>query len=110
MAVGVRRLGPGDEAILTMLAEEDADFDVEGRGKPLPPLSAEAMREYLEGRSILHWVAEAHQGWRATFCVAFCASARRPLPRCCIGVRRACRRRGVGRALVHALKRLDEGA
>jgi hypothetical protein len=38
MSVSIKRLGPGDEAILETLAREDADFDLEGRGEALTPL------------------------------------------------------------------------
>jgi hypothetical protein len=43
-SVSVRRLAPGDEPLLERLAREDGDFDVDGRGSPLRPLSPAGLR------------------------------------------------------------------
>lgn len=37
MAVTVRRLGPGDEPVLALLARETAEFDLAGRTPPESP-------------------------------------------------------------------------
>jgi len=58
MTVIVRRLGPGDEGALTLLAREDADFDIAGRGGGLEPLRADDAQSYLSDPRLLHWVAE----------------------------------------------------
>jgi hypothetical protein len=57
MPISIRRLGPGDEPILTLLANEDADFDLDGRGEPLAPLTAAKAQAYLANSAVLHWVA-----------------------------------------------------
>ena len=57
MSVSIKRLGPGDEAIVALLSEEDADFDLEGRGSALEPLGPSAVQRYLANPSVLHWVA-----------------------------------------------------
>src|SRR5215831_2206646 len=44
-AIDIRRLGPGDVQVLTLLAREDEDFDLEGQGgieTPLAPGTASA--------------------------------------------------------------------
>lgn len=99
----IRRLGPGDEAILAGLATEDADFDLDARGAPLPPLGPDAAQRYLANPAVLHWVAaEADQIVGHVYCllVPLRSGAGQELLLYEIGVRQAWRRRGVGRALV----------
>ena len=57
----VRQLGPGDEHILMLLNDEDAAFDLPGRGGARPHLPPAAAAAYLSDASVLHWIAE-HQG------------------------------------------------
>src|SRR4051794_5524329 len=57
MSVSIKRLGPGDEPILDLLAKEDADFDLEGRGGSLQPLEPARAQSYLANPAVLHWVA-----------------------------------------------------
>src|SRR5579872_796395 len=103
MALTIRRLGLDDQEVLALLAREDADFDVDGRGEALEPLDDEASRRYLQNPSLLHWVAEEEgrvighlNGYilplRADGIVEFLLYE--------IGVRTTHRRRGVGKALV----------
>lgn len=90
-----RRLGPGDEALLALLATEGPDFDVATR--------------YLANPAVLHWVAFDGEHGDNPVGTLFCLHL--PLPSGDgeevllheIGVRRAWRRRGVGRALLAAL-------
>jgi ribosomal protein S18 acetylase RimI-like enzyme len=102
----VRRLGPGDEALLALLAREDEDFDMAGRGGGRQPLPAEAASAYLADAQVLHWVAE--EGGVVVGHLQ-CHLLRRRTGDSLevllfeIGVRSARRRQGVGRALVRTL-------
>jgi GNAT superfamily N-acetyltransferase len=105
-AVVVRRLGPGDESVLALLARDDADFDMDdGRG-PRTPLGAEAARAHLTDPRVLHWAA-----WAGTEVVGFVFCLVLPMRKQParelllyeIGVREAWRRLGVGRRLVSAM-------
>ncbi|MFK7600976.1 hypothetical protein ACI3L1_02055 [Deinococcus sp. SM5_A1] len=52
----VRRLGPGDEHALVLLAHEETDFTGEEASPPLAPADAHA---YLSDPAVWHWHAEA---------------------------------------------------
>jgi GNAT superfamily N-acetyltransferase len=112
--VEIRRLGPGDEPILRMLAVEDADFDLAGRSAARQPLSDEDAAAYLGDSGVLHWVA-AEDGSITGFLRAYVerrrAGAARQLHLYEMGVREGSRRRGVGTALVNAMLEwmADEG-
>ncbi|HEX2433431.1 MAG TPA: hypothetical protein VHI55_05705, partial [Gaiellaceae bacterium] len=58
MPIRVRRLGPGDEAVLEQLAADEPDFDVAGRSEPAEPVSRADAATYLADPAVLHWVAE----------------------------------------------------
>jgi GNAT superfamily N-acetyltransferase len=111
MALSIRRLGPGDEPILSLLAAEDADFDVPGRGAPREPVAGADAALYLTDSSVLHWVAE-WDGRVVGFLLAYVERRRARTPRQVllyeIGVREHHRRRGVGRALVDEMRRWME--
>lgn len=103
MSVSIKRLGPGDEAILELLAREDADFDLEGRGEALTPLKPGAAQRYLANPSVLHWVAlegSVVTGFLYCCLVLLRSGAGQELLLYEVGVRRAWRRKGVGRALL----------
>lgn len=103
MALTVRRLGPGDEALLARLAHEAADFDVAGRGVPLQPLTSEAARRYLTNPAVLHWVAFADSTpIGSLYCILLPLDTEDggELLLYDIGVHYAWRRQGVGRLLV----------
>lgn len=107
MSVSIRRLGQGDEAILSLLATEDADFEVAGRGEPLQPLSADAARHYLDNPAVLHWVAteaETIAGYLYCVLLPLRSGEGRELLLYEIGVRNAWRRRCIGRALLDQME------
>ncbi|HMA34010.1 MAG TPA: GNAT family N-acetyltransferase [Chloroflexia bacterium] len=107
MALSVRRLGPGDEPVLTLLAAEDEDFDIAGRGTPLPPLDPAAARRYLANPAVLHWVAaddDVVVGDLYCILLPLRSGDGRELLLYEIGVRTAWRQRGIGRALLAAME------
>jgi len=114
MTFSIRRLASGDEAVVTLLAKQEADFDLDERGEPLQLLTPEAARDYLADPNVLHWVAEevadeAAEGAAAAKVVVghlLChqlrmrAATPAELVLYEIGVRSRARRRGIGRALI----------
>lgn len=100
----VRRLGPDDAAALVQVAQDETDFTDE---PPSPPLTPDAARAYLSDPGVWHWHAEDAGGDPVGFLLAYVHRRRHGAPLDVmfeeIGVRRAWRRRGVGRALVDAL-------
>lgn len=103
MSVSIRRLGPGDEAILQLLAEQDADFDLDDRGEALPPLKPAQAQRYLANPNVLHWAAfEQNEVVGFLYCslVMLRSDPGQELLLYEIGVRQRVRRQGVGRALL----------
>jgi GNAT superfamily N-acetyltransferase len=102
----VRLLGPGDEGIVRLLAEEEADFGLEEptRSRALAQKDAAA---FLRDPSVLHWVAEEDEvviGHLLGYVERRRALPARQLLLYDIGVREASRRGGVGKALVDAMR------
>lgn len=108
MSATIKRLGPGDEAILELLARDDADFDLEGRSGELPPLKPSMAQRYLANPSVLHWIAFQD---RVVTGFLYCAhlflrtDPGQELLLYEIGVRKNYRRQGVGRALLDHMAR-----
>lgn len=105
-AVVVRRLGPGDESVLTLLARDDADFDMDDSRGPRKPLGPEAARAHLTDPHVLHWVAWAGPevvGFVFCLLLPMRKEPARELLLYEIGVRTAWRRCGVGRRLISAM-------
>jgi GNAT superfamily N-acetyltransferase len=99
----VRRLGPGDEAVLALLAAAAPVFDLPGRSAPDPPLAPADAAAYLAEPSLRHWVAEEDGvvvGELLCHLLPLPFGAGRELLLYSIGVRDVARRRGVGTALV----------
>jgi ribosomal protein S18 acetylase RimI-like enzyme len=99
----IRRLGPGDEQILDILALEDEDFDLDDRGAPRELLSPAAAHDYLADPHVVHWVAERSGivlGHLYGHVLRKRAGAPAEMILYEIGVRSAQRRHGIGRALV----------
>jgi GNAT superfamily N-acetyltransferase len=110
MRVTIRRLGPGDEPLLVLLAREAPDFDLPGR-RAQPPLDVETAALYLAEPGVLHWVAEDDgRVVGELLCHVLLLPYRRgrELLLYSIGVRAAQRRRGVGSALVAEMRRWME--
>jgi ribosomal protein S18 acetylase RimI-like enzyme len=103
MNLSIKRLGPGDQATLELLAREDADFDLEGRGEPLEPLKPVMAQRYLASPIVLHWVAldaDVVAGFLYCIHLPLRSGDGHELLLYEIGVRQSYRRRGVGRALL----------
>jgi predicted N-acetyltransferase YhbS len=113
MPFTIRRLGPGDEHVLELLAREAPEFDLAGRTSPERPLSAHDAADYLADPSVLHWVAEEDGlvvGELLCHFLRLPSKAGRELLLYSIGVRASERRRGVGRELVQEMLRWAEEA
>ena len=107
MTFSIRRLAPGDEGLLALLARDDADFDLAGRGRPTEPLEPEAARRYFQDPAVLHWVATEGDevvGHLQCTLVSLRNGDGRELLLYEIGVRGAWRRRGVGTALLDRME------
>ena len=105
-AIDIRRLGPGDMHVLTLLAREDEDFDLEGQVGIETPLAPGAASAFLADPDLLTWVALAGQevvGFVFCHVLRMRKEPARELLLYEIGVRAAHRRRGIGRALVDAM-------
>jgi ribosomal protein S18 acetylase RimI-like enzyme len=100
----VRRLGPGDEALLALLARDEADFGLESENAA--PLSLENAAAYLADPHVLHWICSIGDAIAGhTYCHLLRKRAGDPMELLLydIGVRKEFRRRGVGAALMQAI-------
>jgi ribosomal protein S18 acetylase RimI-like enzyme len=103
MTINIQRLSLGDEAVLRVLAVEDADFDLDGRAGARKPLDDTQARDFLANPAVLLWVAsDADQVLGFLYCVVvpLRSDDARELLLYEIGVRKHERRQGVGRALL----------
>ncbi len=103
VTLSIKRLGPGDESILELLANEDSDFDLKGRGAPLDPLNPTKSRRYLENPAVIHWVAVEDSvviGHLLCILLPLRAGEGQELLLYEIGVGSSWRRHGIGRALL----------
>ena len=106
MAIGIRQLGPDDDAVLATIALEAPDFDLAGRSEPDKPLGSEAAAEYLSDPAVVHWVAEDDGrvvGELLCHVLRLPFGEGRELFLYSIGVRESYRRRGVGAALLREM-------
>jgi GNAT superfamily N-acetyltransferase len=107
MTLAIRRLGPGDEAILELLARDEPDFDLDERATPLAPLSAVAARSYLGNPAVVHWIAldgDEIVGDLVCLQLPLRAGEGQELLLYEIGVRSVRRRQGIGRALIDQME------
>ncbi|HEY1905249.1 MAG TPA: GNAT family N-acetyltransferase [Myxococcaceae bacterium] len=105
-AVVVRRLCPGDESVLALLAREDPDFDLDGEGSRETPLASREASAFLSNPELLTWAAFAGQevvGFVFCHVLRMRKEPARELLLYEIGVRSRWRRQGVGRRLVTAM-------
>jgi len=106
MSIDIRRLGPGDEEVLALIAREADDFDLAGASRPESPLQAREAAAYLADPAVLHWVAEdggSVVGELLCHVLRLPSENGRELLLYSIGVRAAHRRRGAGAALVREM-------
>ena len=106
MGIHIRRLGPGDEDVLALIAREADDFDLAGASRPESPLQAPEAGAYLDDPAVLHWVAEDGSGVVGELLchvLRLPSGSGRELLLYSIGVRAAHRRRGVGSALLREM-------
>lgn len=107
MSVTIRQLGPADETALALLAREDPDFDIPGRGVSRAPLDSVAAQAYLSDPAVLHWIAEEGS---TVVGFLYCHHLRKragegsELLLYEIGVRKMYRRQSVGRALLETMQ------
>jgi GNAT superfamily N-acetyltransferase len=107
MTVTIRRLGPGDESVLELLAKLDADFDLDGRGSSLQPLDHAAAQRFLANTAVLLWIAVADDvvvGLLYCLVVPLRSEQGQELLLYEIGVRSSWRKAGVGRALLNQME------
>jgi GNAT superfamily N-acetyltransferase len=105
-AVVIRRLGPGDESVLTLLAQDDADFDLEGGPGRRTPLAEASARSFLADPHLLHWAAWAGKAVVGSLVCHVLPMRKEPARELLlyeIGVRSAWRRCGVGRRLMSTM-------
>jgi predicted N-acetyltransferase YhbS len=106
MSIDIRRLGPGDEDVLALIAREADDFDLAGASQPESPLQAGEAADYLADPAVLHWVAEEDGrvvGELLAHVLRLPSGSGRELLLYSVGVRASHRRHGVGSALVREM-------
>lgn len=103
MTATIRRLTEDDVAVLTLLAAEDGDFDIEGRGEPIEAPDVVRARTYLANPTVLFWIAldgETITGFLQCLVLPIRTGRGHEVLVYEIGVRKSYRRIGVGRALM----------
>ena len=101
--INIRRLDENDVPVLAMLAAEDGDFDIDGRGEPTEAPHPERALDYLANPSVLFWVSQIGDvitGFLQCLVLPIRTGRGREVLVYEIGVRKAYRRQGTGRALI----------
>jgi ribosomal protein S18 acetylase RimI-like enzyme len=104
----IRQLTPEDVFVLEVLANDAADFDMDGRtDSPLDPLGREEAEAFLSHPDVLFWVAEREEridGFLLCYVQHRWHAPARELMLYEIGVRQRARRQRLGRALVETME------
>lgn len=103
MSISIRRLTTDDLPVLELLAAEDGDFDIDGRGEATEAPDPERARAYLSNPTVLFWISTDHDvitGFLQCLVLPIRTGRGREVLVYEIGVRKAYRRIGVGRALM----------
>lgn len=108
----IRRLNETDVPVLELLAAEDGDFDIEGRGEAIEAPDPVRARAYLANPAVLFWVSTdgaVITGFLQCLVLPVRTGRGREVLVYEIGVRKAYRRRGIGRALMMHLEKWMRG-
>ncbi|MEO7363169.1 MAG: GNAT family N-acetyltransferase [Gemmatimonadaceae bacterium] len=103
MSISIRRLTTDDLPVLELLAAEDGNFDIDGRGEAIEAPDPDRARGYLANPAVLFWIATDHDvitGFLQCLVLPIRTGRGREVLVYEIGVRKAYRRVGVGRALM----------
>ena len=101
--LNIRRLDENDVPVLAMLAAEDGDFDIDGRGEPIEAPDPARARQYLSDATVLFWISldgAVVTGFLQCLVLPIRTGRGREVLVHEIGVRKAYRRSGVGRSLM----------
>ena len=108
MPFQIKRLGLGDEAMLTQYTLDIVDFELDHADKPKRPLDAAAAQRYLANPTMLHWVAYVGDNVIGSlYCTVLPLPAddEQELVLYEIRVRDAWQRQGVGHVLLNEMDR-----
>lgn len=108
MPFQIKRLGLGDEAMLTQYTLDIVDFELDHADKPKRPLDAAAAQRYLANPAVLHWVAYVGDNVIGSlYCTVLPLPAddEQELVLYEIRVRDAWQRQGVGHVLLNEMDR-----
>ena len=103
MSIHIRRLTEDDVPVLTLLAAQDGDFDIEGRSESIEAPDPIRARAYLANPNVLFWISldgEIITGFLQCLVLPIRTGRGYEVLVYEIGVRQAFRRVGVGRALM----------
>jgi ribosomal protein S18 acetylase RimI-like enzyme len=105
--ITIRRLDENDVPVLVMLAAEDGDFDIDGRGECTEAPDPIMGRRYLADPTVLFWISldgDVVTGFLQCLVLPIRTGRGREVLLYEIGVRMKYRRQGVGRALLQHME------
>lgn len=103
MSINIRRLTQDDFPVLALLAAEDGDFDIDGRGEAIEAPDPASARTYLSNPTVLFWISmegDVITGFLQCLVLPIRTGRGREVLVYEIGVRKSYRRVGIGRALM----------